>query len=74
MSFFIKAAVAALQEYPIVNSVIDGKDIVHRNYIDVSVAVATPTGLMVPVLRNVENMNFAAIEKVFKLIYSIEFG
>lgn len=65
MSFFIKAAVAALQEYPIVNSVIDGKDIVHRNYIDVSVAVATPTGLMVPVLRNVENMNFATIEKVF---------
>jgi 2-oxoglutarate dehydrogenase E2 component (dihydrolipoamide succinyltransferase) len=65
LSFFIKAAVAALQEYPIVNSVIDGKDIVHRNYIDVSVAVATPTGLMVPVLRNVENMNFATIEKVF---------
>jgi len=43
--------------------VIDGKEIVYRNYVDISVAVATPTGLMVPVLRNTENMSFATVEK-----------
>jgi 2-oxoglutarate dehydrogenase E2 component (dihydrolipoamide succinyltransferase) len=58
MSFFLKAATLALQEYPVVNSVIDGNEIVRRNYIDVSVAVATPTGLLVPVLRNCQNMKF----------------
>jgi len=63
MSFFIKAATYALQEYPIVNAVIDGKEIVFRNYVDISVAVATPSGLMVPVLRNVENKSFAQLEK-----------
>jgi 2-oxoglutarate dehydrogenase E2 component (dihydrolipoamide succinyltransferase) len=54
MSFFIKASTAALLEQPIVNAVIDGKEIVYRDYVDISVAVATPSGLMVPVLRNVE--------------------
>ncbi|KAL4480054.1 hypothetical protein ABPG74_020570 [Tetrahymena malaccensis] len=63
MSFFVKAATAALQQQPIVNAVIDGKEIIYRNYIDISVAVATPTGLMVPVLRNTENMSFADVEK-----------
>jgi len=48
--------------------VIDGKEIVYRNYVDISVAVATPTGLMVPVLRNTENMSFATVEKVPKFI------
>ncbi|EGR27229.1 hypothetical protein IMG5_199700 [Ichthyophthirius multifiliis] len=63
MSFFIKACSAALQQQPIVNAVIDGKEIVYKNYIDISVAVATPTGLMVPVLRNAETLSFAQIEK-----------
>ncbi|CAD8183085.1 unnamed protein product [Paramecium pentaurelia] len=62
-SFFIKAAVKQLQEQPIVNAVIDGTDIVYRNYIDISMAVATPTGLMVPVLRNCERLSFADIER-----------
>ncbi|EGR31968.1 hypothetical protein IMG5_098920 [Ichthyophthirius multifiliis] len=61
--FFVKATTAALQQQPIVNAVIDGKEIVYKNYIDISVAVATPTGLMVPVLRNTETMNFVQIEK-----------
>ena len=62
MSFFLRAATLALQEYPVVNSVIDGKDIVKRNYVDISVAVATPTGLMVPVLRNCNSLKFHELE------------
>jgi 2-oxoglutarate dehydrogenase E2 component (dihydrolipoamide succinyltransferase) len=62
MSFFLKAATLALQEYPVVNSVIDGAEIVRRNYIDISVAVATPTGLLVPVLRNCQNFKFHDFE------------
>jgi len=58
MSFFLRAATLALQEFPIVNSVIDGNSILKRNFIDISVAVATPTGLMVPVLRNCQNLKF----------------
>ena len=58
MSFFLKAATLALQEYPVVNSVIDGAEIVRRNYTDISVAVATPTGLMVPVIRNTHTLKF----------------
>ena len=65
MSFFMKAATLALQEYPVVNSVIDGNEIVKRNYVDISVAVATPTGLLVPVLRNCQNMKFHQFEEVF---------
>lgn len=64
MSFFLKAATQALLEYPIVNSVIDGAEIVRRNYVDISVAVATPTGLLVPVLRNCHNMKFHDFELV----------
>lgn len=63
MSAFVKAASVALQEQPVVNAVIDGTEIVYRDYVDVSVAVASPTGLVVPVLRNVESMSFADVEK-----------
>lgn len=63
MSAFVKAAVAALQDQPTVNSVIEGDEIVSRNYIDVSVAVATPTGLVVPVIRNADQLSFAGVEK-----------
>lgn len=62
MSPFVHAAAYALQDQPIVNAVIEGTEIVHRDYIDISVAVATPKGLVVPVLRNVESMNYADIE------------
>jgi len=63
MSAFVKASVVALHEFPSVNAIIDGKDVVYRDYVDVSVAVATPNGLVVPVLRSCENMSFAQIEK-----------
>lgn len=63
MSAFVKAACHALQDQPIVNAVIDDQEIVYRDYIDISVAVATPKGLVVPVIRNVENMNYAQIER-----------
>lgn len=62
MSMFVAAAAKALQEAPIVNAVIDGDDIVYRDYIDMSVAVSSPTGLVVPVLRDVQHMSFADIE------------
>ena len=68
MSFFTKAATAALKMYPAVNGMIDGTDIVYHNYADVGVAVSTPRGLMVPVIRNAESMSFAAIEsKIIEL-------
>lgn len=63
MSAFVKASSAALLDQPVVNAVIDGNEIVYRDYVDISVAVATPKGLVVPVLRNVEKMNYADIEK-----------
>lgn len=63
MSAFVKASAYALQEQPVVNAVIEDNQILYRDYIDISVAVATPKGLVVPVLRNVEHMNFADIEK-----------
>lgn len=63
MSMFVGAACKALQEQPIVNAVIDGDDIVYRDYVDVSVAVSSPTGLVVPVLRDVQNLDFAGIEQ-----------
>uniref|UniRef100_A0A6P4FCX6 Dihydrolipoyllysine-residue succinyltransferase component of 2-oxoglutarate dehydrogenase complex, mitochondrial n=1 Tax=Drosophila rhopaloa TaxID=1041015 RepID=A0A6P4FCX6_DRORH len=62
MSIFSKASAYALQDQPVVNAVIDGTDIVYRDYVDISVAVATPRGLVVPVIRNVEGMNYADIE------------
>lgn len=63
MSGFVKAAVCALQHQPVVNAVIDGDDIIYRDYIDISIAVGTKKGLVVPVIRNSEGMNFAEIEK-----------
>uniref|UniRef100_A0A1L8EIA4 Dihydrolipoyllysine-residue succinyltransferase component of 2-oxoglutarate dehydrogenase complex, mitochondrial n=2 Tax=Stomoxyini TaxID=43911 RepID=A0A1L8EIA4_HAEIR len=62
MSIFTKAAAYALQDQPVVNAVIDEAEIVYRDYVDISVAVATPKGLVVPVIRNVEGMNYADIE------------
>nr|XP_018902797.1 PREDICTED: dihydrolipoyllysine-residue succinyltransferase component of 2-oxoglutarate dehydrogenase complex, mitochondrial-like isoform X2 [Bemisia tabaci] len=62
MSAFVKAAAYALQDQPVVNAVIDENEIVYRDYVDISVAVATPKGLVVPVIRNVESMNYADIE------------
>lgn len=62
-SFFIKAAIEALRKFPAVNASIDGNDIVYHEFYDVGVAVSTDRGLMVPVLRNAENMSFAEIEK-----------
>lgn len=63
MSGFVKGAVSALQSQPIVNAVIDGDDIIYREYIDISIAVGTPKGLVVPVIRDADKMNFADIEK-----------
>merc|ERR1712063_23599 len=63
MSAFVKASAYALTSLPAVNAVIDGNEIVYRDYVDISVAVATPKGLVVPVLRNLETMNYADIEK-----------
>ncbi|XP_037897663.1 dihydrolipoyllysine-residue succinyltransferase component of 2-oxoglutarate dehydrogenase complex, mitochondrial isoform X1 [Glossina fuscipes] len=62
MSIFTKASAYALQDQPVVNAVIEGNEIVYRDYVDISVAVATPKGLVVPVVRNVEGMNYADIE------------
>ena len=63
MSFFVKAAVHALKKYPIVNASVDGNDIVYHGYFDIGIAVGSPRGLVVPVLRNVDQMSFADIEK-----------
>lgn len=63
MSTFVKATSTALQEMPILNASIDGNEIVYHDYVDISIAVATPKGLVTPVLRNVESMSFAQIEK-----------
>ncbi len=63
MSFFVKAAVHALKKYPVINASIDGTDIVYHGYFDIGVAVGSPRGLVVPVLRNVDQMTFAEIEK-----------
>lgn len=68
MSFFTKAACAALKQYPAVNGMIDGNELVYHNYADVGVAVSTPRGLMVPVIRNAESMGMAQIEsKIIEL-------
>ncbi|CAM0119459.1 dihydrolipoyllysine-residue succinyltransferase [Stenotrophomonas maltophilia] len=63
MSFFVKAAANALQRFPLVNASIDGDDIIYHGYSDISIAVSTEKGLVTPVLRNVERMSFADIEK-----------
>jgi len=66
MSFFTKAVVEGLKEFPQVNSMIDGDELVTFNYYDISIAVSGPKGLMVPVIRNAENLSFAGIEKEIK--------
>ncbi|UNH31519.1 2-oxoglutarate dehydrogenase complex dihydrolipoyllysine-residue succinyltransferase [Moellerella wisconsensis] len=66
MSFYIKAAVEALKRYPEVNASIDGTDVVYHNYFDISIAVSTPRGLVTPVLRDVDAMSMADIEKAIK--------
>lgn len=73
MSAFVRASAQALKEQPIVNAVIDGTDIVYRDFVDISVAVSTPTGLVVPVLRNCQGLDYAGIEKVIINIYPINF-
>ncbi|WP_029007877.1 2-oxoglutarate dehydrogenase complex dihydrolipoyllysine-residue succinyltransferase [Azospirillum halopraeferens] len=62
MSFFVKAAIQALKEIPAVNAEIDGTDIVYKNYYDIGVAVGTPQGLVVPIVRDADTMGFAQIE------------
>ena len=63
MSFFVKACVAALKEFPAVNAEIDGDDVVYKHYVHMGIAVGGPNGLVVPVVRNVDQMGFAEIEK-----------
>ena len=63
MSFFVKAAVAALKRYPIINASVDGNDIIYHGYFDVGIAVGSPRGLVVPILRNADQMSIADIEK-----------
>ena len=63
MSFFVKAAVAALKKYPVINASVDGNDIVYHGYFDIGIAVGSPRGLVVPILRNADQASFADIEK-----------
>ena len=63
MSFFVKAAVAALKKYPVLNASVDGNDIVYHGYFDIGIAVGSPRGLVVPIVRNADQMSFAEIEK-----------
>ena len=63
MGFFVKAAVAALQKFPIINASVDGNDIVYHGYIDIGIAVGSPRGLVVPILRDADQMSVADIEK-----------
>ena len=63
MSFFVKAAVAALKKYPVVNASVDGNDIVYHGYFDIGIAVGSPRGLVVPILRDADQLSIADIEK-----------
>ena len=63
MSFFVKACSAALRKHPVVNASIDGDELVYHNYQDIGIAVSTERGLMVPIIRNAENMGLAEIEQ-----------
>ena len=63
MSFFVKAAVAALKKFPIVNASIDGNDIIYHGYFDIGIAVSSPRGLVVPIIRNADQLSLAEIEK-----------
>jgi len=66
MSFFVKAAVEALKKFPVVNASVDGTDIVYHNFFDIGVAVGSPRGLVVPILRNVDQMSFAQVEDTIR--------
>jgi len=63
MSFFVKAAVHALKKYPVLNASVDGNDIVYHGYFDIGIAVGSPRGLVVPIIRNADQLSFADIEK-----------
>ena len=63
MSFFVKAAVAALKKFPVLNASVDGNDIVYHGYFDIGIAVGSPRGLVVPIIRNADQLSFADIEK-----------
>ncbi len=63
MSFFVKAAVAALKRYPVLNASVDGKDIIYHGYFDIGIAVGSPRGLVVPILRNADQLTLAEVEK-----------
>lgn len=63
MSFFVKAAVHALRKYPVINASVDGNDIIYHGYFDIGIAVGSPRGLVVPILRNVDQLSFADIER-----------
>jgi len=63
MSFFVKAAIQALRKFPVLNASVDGNDIVYHGYFDIGIAVGSPRGLVVPILRNADQMGFADIEK-----------
>lgn len=63
MSFFVKSAVAALKKYPVVNASVDGKDIVYHGYFDIGIAIGSPRGLVVPILRDADQMSIADIEQ-----------
>ena len=63
MSFFVKAAVHALKKYPVLNASVDGNDVVYHGFFDIGIAVGSPRGLVVPILRNADQMSFADIEK-----------
>lgn len=65
MSAFLRASTQALKEQPVVNAVIEGNEIVYRDYIDISVAVAAPNGLLVPVIRDCQNLSYAGFERVY---------
>ena len=68
MSFYVKAVTEALKRYPQINAAIDGNDIIYHNYFDISVAVSTPRGLVTPVLRDTDVLNFAEIEQAIKAL------
>ena len=66
MSFFVKASIEALKKFPVVNASVDGDDIVYHNYYDIGIAVGSPRGLVVPILRNADQLSFAEVEKTIK--------
>ncbi len=69
MSFFVKASVEALKAFPIVNASVDGDDIVYHGYFDIGIAVSSPRGLVVPVLRDADLLSFAEIENQIRSLW-----